>query len=52
MNSEHMKKIGAIGGKRGKRGKDTVESLTKRIQVVAENEGVEVSIKVRRRRPN
>lgn len=40
-------RAGSIGGRRSRRGPDTVESLVKRIQVVAENEGVEVVIKVR-----
>ena len=42
-----MAKIGSLGGKRSRRGPDTVESLVRRIKVVAENEGKEVIIKVR-----
>lgn len=49
MKNLDMAKIGSLGGKRSKRGPDSVESLVKRIKVVAEEEGKEVIIKVRRK---
>lgn len=52
MNTDISKvraRAGAMGGKRSRRGPDTVESLIRRIQVVAENEGIEVKIKVVRK---
>lgn len=48
QNAKELKNKLILGGKKSKRPPDSVDSLIRRIHVVAKNEGKEVKIKVRR----